>query len=100
MKSILLICANGMSTAIIVKKMEEAAKEKNIEVSIKACSIANAPGLIGKADIALLGPQIRFNLKKIQSLNPNIPVYSMDMSSYGLMDGAAILVDAIKKLEG
>ena len=36
MKKILLLCSNGMSTSLMVKKMLEAAEKKGIEVEIKA----------------------------------------------------------------
>ena len=39
MLRIRLFCANGMSTSLLVKKMEEAAKEKGKEVDIKAYPI-------------------------------------------------------------
>ena len=39
MLKIRLFCANGMSTSLLVKKMEEAAKEKGKEVDIKAYPI-------------------------------------------------------------
>lgn len=56
MLKIRLFCANGMSTSLLVKKMEEAAKEKGKEVDIKAYPILDIERLIGEADVALLGP--------------------------------------------
>ena len=46
MKKILLVCAAGMSTSLLVNKMKQAAKEMGIEVEIDAlpvseCSICN-----------------------------------------------------------
>lgn len=48
MLKIRLFCANGMSTSLLVKKMEEAAKEKGKEVDIKAYPILDMERLIGK----------------------------------------------------
>ena len=42
MLRIRLFCANGMSTSLLVKKMEEAAKEKGKEVDIKAAGRLSA----------------------------------------------------------
>ena len=39
MKKILLLCAAGMSTSLMVKKMTEAAEKKGIEVEIKAIGL-------------------------------------------------------------
>ena len=47
MLKIRLFCANGMSTSLLVKKMEEAAKEKGKEVDIKAYPILDMERLIG-----------------------------------------------------
>lgn len=39
MKKILLLCSAGMSTSMVVKKMEAAAAAENIEVKIAAASL-------------------------------------------------------------
>ena len=41
MKKILLLCAAGMSTSILVNKMKEAANKNGIEVQIEAVSLEN-----------------------------------------------------------
>lgn len=43
MKNILLACSAGMSTSLLVTKMEEAAKVKGLEVTIWAVSQDKAP---------------------------------------------------------
>ena len=48
MLKIRLFCANGMSTSLLVKKMEEAAAEKGKEVDIKAYPILDMERLGGK----------------------------------------------------
>ena len=40
MKKIVLLCASGMSTSMLVKKMQEAAKAENYECEISAYSAA------------------------------------------------------------
>ena len=40
MKNIVLCCAAGMSTSMLVQRMKEAAQKKGIEVSIKAVPVA------------------------------------------------------------
>ncbi len=92
---ICLICCAGMSTSAIVKKMQDAATEQGIEAEIWAVGEAQAKENVEKADVILLGPQIRFALSRIQALDPNKPVAAIDMMSYGKMDGKKILADAI-----
>ena len=42
MTNILLVCSAGMSTSMMVKKMQEAAEEKKIEAEIWAVGDADA----------------------------------------------------------
>ncbi len=64
MKNILLVCNAGMSTSMLVQKMQAAAKEQGIEATIQAKSVTDAANEIDKADVLLLGPQVGIrNLK-------------------------------------
>ena len=42
MRKIVLLCAAGMSTSLLVNKMKKAAEEENYECSIAAYAIASA----------------------------------------------------------
>lgn len=97
--NILLVCSAGMSTSMMVKKMQEAAAAKGLDAEIWAVGDAQASENIPKADIVLLGPQVRFLLKKTEEMAAPKPVMVMDMMNYGTMNGAKILEDALKKLE-
>ncbi|EIX4009057.1 PTS sugar transporter subunit IIB, partial [Salmonella enterica] len=68
MKNILLVCAAGMSTSMLVKRMQAYAESTNTEVNINAMSISEAKEKIKKneADVVLLGPQVRFQKKEIE----------------------------------
>ena len=87
MKKIVLLCASGMSTSMLVKKMQEAAKAENYECEISAYSAAEAVEKASDAD----GPQIRFSKGKIASELPGVPVDAIDMRMYGRMDGKGAL---------
>ena len=95
MKKIVLLCASGMSTSMLVKKMQEAAKADGYECSIDAVS-ASAATKAADADVVLLGPQIRFQKNKIAAQIPNVPVDAIDMRMYGRMDGKGALALARK----
>lgn len=71
MKKIVLLCASGMSTSMLVKKMQEAAKAENYDCEIAAYSAAEAVEKASDADVVLLGPQVFLKTK----LQKNYQVY-------------------------
>lgn len=91
MKNIVLICAGGMSTSMLVVQMKDAMKEMGVECEISAHSMSLVKKVGQDADIILLGPQVAFELKKVQTMFPNIPVKVIDMKDYGMMDGKAVM---------
>lgn len=60
--NILLVCAAGMSTSLLVTKMEKSAQEQGKEYKIWAVSGDSVKQHIDKADVLLLGPQVRYLL--------------------------------------
>ena len=94
MRNIVLCCAAGMSTSLVVQKMEKAAAEQGYECSIVAVPFSVSNKKIAEADVILLGPQVRFNLKPCQEKFPNIPSAVIDMRAYGMCDGKTILQQA------
>lgn len=99
MKKILLVCNAGMSTSILVKKMQEAAKEMSIEASIEAKSLADAKNEIAEADIILLGPQIRYELDNVKKVAGTTPVEAINMMDYGMMNGKKVLEHALSVID-
>lgn len=91
MKKIYLFCANGLSTSMLVKKMKDAAVKNEFECEIVAHPVSEAKTLGKEADMILLGPQIRFQLAKVQEDCPGVPVETIDMRNYGSMNGEAII---------
>ena len=94
MKKIMLVCAAGMSTSLLVTKMEKAAAAMGDEVEIFALPISEGEKRVGDVDCILLGPQVRFNLGKIKEeaakVNPGLPVDVIDMKDYGMMNGEKV----------
>lgn len=99
--NILLCCAAGMSTSLIVTKMERAAESKGISARIWAISESVVRSQIDEADVLLLGPQVRFLLNEMKNIcgEKNIPVEVIDMLNYGMCNGEAILEQAMKLIE-
>lgn len=99
MTTILLACAAGMSTSLLVTKMEKAAQDQGLESKIYAVSVAEVDKELSEntIDVVLLGPQIRYeegNLKK--KLEPlGIPLAVINMQDYGMMNGAKVLQTAL-----
>lgn len=98
MKNIVLLCAAGMSTSLLVTKMEKAAAAAGLECVIKAYSLSEAKTVVPDADIVLLGPQVRFNQKKIKAEYPDKVVECIEMRDYGTMNGEAVIKFAKEKM--
>lgn len=103
-KTIMLVCSAGMSTSLLVTKMQKAATEKNIEADIFAVAAGDADNSLAAKDVnvLLLGPQVRFMLKQFQDkVKPmGIPVDIINMSDYGMMNGEKVLARAEELMEG
>lgn len=91
MKKIILLCSAGMSTGMLVKKMQAAAAEDKYECEIAAYPMADAKNKASDADVILLGPQVRFAKSKIEGQCPGIPLAVIDMRMYGRMDGKGVM---------
>lgn len=88
-----------MSTSMLVKKMEAVAEKRGIEAKIWAVGDGLAKENVADADVILLGPQVRYLLKKTKDLvNNEKPVECIDMKSYGTMDGEKVLDLALSLL--
>lgn len=102
-KRIMLICAAGMSTSLLVTKMEKAAKEAGADVEIFALPLNAGKKEIANVDCILLGPQVRYAKSEVEATiednNKNIPCAVIDMKDYGLMDGKTVFEKAMKLME-
>ena len=90
MRRIVLLCATGLSTSLIIKKIQSAAQDQGYECVVEAFPTTQAQLASTNADVLLLGPQVRIDVERIQSLVA-CPVAAIDVVDYGTMNGAAIL---------
>lgn len=90
---ILLVCAGGFSTSILVNKVEKWGKENNQDIEIQAVGKSAYSDVWKKYDCILLGPQIGFAKDEIQS-NVSIPVENIEPMVYALGDAEAIVEQA------
>ena len=97
---IVLCCSAGLSTSLVVEKMQDAAKEKGIDVEIKAVPVSSVEDFDSshKIDILLLGPQVKFKLNELKEVykDQNTLVDVINMMDYGMINGEKILTDALK----
>lgn len=90
MKKIVLLCAGGMSTSVLVNNMKKEAASQNFECDIDAYAVDSAKKVGADADCILIGPQIAYKLEEIKKL-VLCPVRDIDMAAYGMMDGKKAL---------
>lgn len=91
MKHIVLLCAQGMSTGMLMNKMRAEAEKIGYECTINAYPVTQAKTLADTADCMLIGPQVRYERDSVQAQCPTVPVDVIDMVAYGRLDGAKVL---------
>ena len=102
MKKILLCCAAGMSTSLLVTKMKQSAAEKGIASEIWAVSIDDLNTNLEKGvDTVLLGPQIKYKFKEVKEIcdKKNVPCDVINMMDYGSMNGKKVLEFALNLIK-
>ena len=97
MKHIVLACAGGMSTSLLMNKMKAAAQSMGVDVDIQAMSVNAFAKYTGEVDLLLLGPQISYRLKQMQDACAprGIAVAVVDRIAYGTMNGEMALKSAL-----
>jgi len=70
---IMLVCAGGASTSILLKKMQVFANAEGINLKIVAVGIGSYEDSYSKYDVILLGSQISYQKRTIEE-NTNKPV--------------------------
>lgn len=101
LKKIVLVCSAGMSTSLLVTKMKNAATKQGIEAEIIAVPEVEAKNHTSGTDVVLLAPQVRYLLNKMkQDLTPfGIPVAVIESIHYGMMNGEAVIKQAMELLQ-
>ncbi len=80
---ILLVCAGGMSTSILMKKMETYWKEHDQKLDIKAVGLSEYQDVYTNYDIIMVGPQVSYRLKEIKEAT-NLPCDSIPSFDYAI----------------
>ncbi len=97
MKKVTLVCAAGMSTSLLMAKMNAAIAELGLDVTVRATSESKFKDYETDTDILLLGPQVGYMLKKFkEAYEPKgIKVAVIDSVDYGMLNGKKVLQEAL-----
>ncbi|WP_294406377.1 PTS sugar transporter subunit IIB [uncultured Clostridium sp.] len=101
MINIKLLCVSGMLSSIILGKVKDAARLREIDADVQSLPEGLLDKTLKGTDVVLIGPQIAYKLPKIEVFCKPRGIASgvIGMKEYGLMDGDAILTLAIKLTE-
>lgn len=95
---VLLCCSAGISTTLLMKRMEAYAREKGVspfEIEVRGAgeAAAHAAG----CDVVLLGPQVAYLERRVAEEAAPVPVGSIPMQDFARMDCPAIfgLIDGL-----
>ncbi len=80
---ILLVCAGGMSTSILMKKMEKYWKENGEDLEIKAVGLSEYQDVCQNFDIVMMGPQVSYRLKDVKE-NTGLPTAAIESFDYAI----------------
>ncbi|TDO71339.1 PTS system cellobiose-specific IIB component [Halanaerobium saccharolyticum] len=101
MENVVLVCTAGMSTSILVSKMNKIAAENEIEINIEALAQSELKNYSKKIDLILLGPQVKYLLNNLERdyKNSEIKFDVIDSVQYGTLNGKAVLNHALTLLD-
>ena len=97
-KKVLLICAGGMSTGILMKKMEKYAAEQGFQLQIEAIGMSSYEEVYKNYDVILLGPQVSYKKAEIEEVT-KMPIAVIAAYDYAVGNVANIMkqVDELYK---
>lgn len=96
---ILLLCAGGMSTSILMKKLQKYAESKGINLQIKATGLSSVSYIdtAKNFDVILMGPQVSYRIDEVKKQTGK-PVAAIQSVDYALGNAPKIFEQA-RKLE-
>lgn len=97
--NIMLVCVGGMSTGILMKKMEKWGVENNREIVVEAYSVATYKEHLEEHQVILLGPQVSYKFEEVKGEN-TIPVAIIEPMDYALGNVEKILGRVVTLIEG
>lgn len=89
---ILLVCSGGMSTSVLMNKMKKYGEAHGVTMEVAACGTTQYLDEVDKYNIILLGPQISYRKKQIES-TVTVPVVGIKPQDYAFGNVENILKD-------
>ena len=87
---ILLVCAGGLSSSIVMKKVRKYGEENNEDIIIDAVGVPSVEDSWEDYDVILTAPQVRNRLNYIIEV-AGIPVAAMEPQDYAIANAANIV---------
>jgi len=98
-RRIVLLCSAGISTNLLVRRMEAETARLGYPCSISFYPVAEADEAAAFADVMLLAPQTASELGSLKVKYPNVKVALIPREFYGKIDAAGILDFAQKEAD-
>ncbi len=95
--NIVLACSGGVSSSMLVNKLIQVGKEKGVEITCNAYAVLGVEKYIPDADLVLIGPQVKYIVKKLQNEFPDKTIEVIDIRDYGSMNAENILNKYLNK---
>lgn len=80
---VLLVCAGGLSTSILMKKMTKYAAEKGFELEVKAVGVGEYAEEYKNYEVILVGPQVSYKKDEIAE-KTQLPTMVINQMDYAL----------------
>lgn len=87
---ILLVCAAGLSTSILMRKIEDYAEKNDIDLTIKAVGMGEYQNVCADYDVLLLGPQVSYQKASIAA-GSGKPIEVIAPQDYGMGNAANVI---------
>ena len=102
MVKMLLCCAAGMSTSILVRMLREEAESRGLDCKIGATSTTKVAEYIPKADVLLIAPHVAFEEARLRRIAEECGtrVVLIDWDAYSSQQAGAILDSALDGVGG
>jgi PTS system cellobiose-specific IIB component len=90
--NVLMVCAAGMSSSLLVNKTGQAAESAGHSLTIRAVSVAEIAiydFATKPVDLVLIAPQVRYKKKSVSEMAApyGIVVQDIEPTTFGMMDG-------------
>lgn len=81
--NILLVCAGGLSTGLLIRKLKAYWQELGEPLTIASAGLADYDQASQNADVILVGPQVAYRLEEIRKISQK-PCAAIDSTDYAL----------------